>query len=736
MKSYRILTLILAAILITSCLFPAPAASAETLSETPKDAPNAFSEKPDDWSEDASGQDQDSVSGNDCDVTTDENSTQETEPISDPDADASSDEITMQEDISLPEEESSVLLEEDSMTEADSVREEEPVALSNIQIPDEKPPFSAAIEYNSDGYVVKGHFTDFLPDTVFVQPQSSLDGVSWQDCGVNWNLSSLKKEDSTSLHALQNQICLYNRFEPLKSYLAGKLDRFYLRLSITLETGSTYETQAAHIERGISLPVPEEITFAANFTSAILSREADSSGSLTYCGKYQLTISESSSSEDITALLPDTLPVQIDLTKGRQLWASCTIDCPVTWKTLSLSGLTAGGQITIRDAAEEILVPAGTQLSTPMGTFKLPEHLGIEQNPLMSDEVILVLNVIPEGAAPTGVLSARDSALEMAFDLKPSGATAIRAYILSEGDSQWTHLPELPLLHAVDAQPSTANSGYTTILRGDQEPYHSYLHAISAQEEAASFLVGLQIEGGVYNGCQLILPWPSTYDFPPDLRVNGSGGNQGNAGIGNRDDSTEEGQRPNLPQNTADETTKQQSDSLEAETNDSENPTDPDNHVPPNVTEIMADTMKDTKTLSSKLPQNITESMQADASGLPADAIGTEQASQPRRQAGGSAAQQTGTAQTPEGNQAITANPDTASNAISGQEGQQSPNAAPGQSPAGASAAAQAITDNPEKSGRIPLLPLSAAVIAGGFAVIAAAKIITGSITGRPIKKP
>lgn len=430
-------------------------------------------------------------------------------------------------------------------------------AQAEIQIPEEKPGFSASIEHCSDGYVVKGCFREFFSDTTLVQPQSSLDGEIWQDCQwMEWNLSCLGSEDTDSLQALQNQICLYDRFEPLKSYLAGKLDHFYMRLYITRENGISYETQAAVIERGDPHPIPEGITYSASFTPAMLTRETSPSGAYVYCGKYQLTVCSDASAENISTLLPDTLPIQVDLQNGRKHFADCTIDCPVTWKSLSLPALTAGESVTLRDAAEEIVIPAGTLLSTPIGSFTLPEPLGIESGLWMTDEIVLILNVISKGEPPTGVLAINNNELKMAFNLKPTGAVAIRAYTLAIGSQEWTELSGLSLLDAVNSQPSTANSGYVDILRSDQEPYRSYLAAEFANEEPCPFLVGLIIEGGVYDGCQLILACPDTYELPPDLLVGGSGGNEGNAGSSSRDDSTEEGQRPNLPKPQPEKTKK------------------------------------------------------------------------------------------------------------------------------------------------------------------------------------
>lgn len=405
---------------------------------------------------------------------------------------------------------------------------------SGVPAPDEAPLFHAAVEYYSHGYyIVKGTVAEFLPDTASVHPMYSLDGENWQLCGQDWNLD------------LQTQICLYNNEEPLKSYLNGELDSFYLKLHITRENGETYETQPAVIERGVPQPVPKEISLIANFTSAMRVRETKPAS---VYGRYQITINADAAPEDVSAFLPDTLPVTIGLYQGIDFITEGTIDCPITWKPLSFSQLTAGESITIPDAAEEIIIPADTLLSTPMGIFQLNEPLGLNHD-MATDEIRLVLNVVSENESPAGALTAENDGLALAFHLKPTGAASIRVYTLSAGDTEWKELPALSLLNMVNAQPSTANSSYALVIHKDWEPYRSYLSAESSGETPAPFLIGLKIEGGVYDGQQLILPWPDTYDLPLNLPLlGGSGGNEGNAGADNKNDSTEEGQRPELPQ--------------------------------------------------------------------------------------------------------------------------------------------------------------------------------------------
>ncbi|MBD5553922.1 MAG: hypothetical protein HDQ95_00865 [Roseburia sp.] len=412
---------------------------------------------------------------------------------------------------------------------------------SKDPFPDEAPAFSARIEYSPQGYVASGTFTEFPPNTSLVRPLYSLDGEVWQVCETTWNLQWLGKDTADDLEQLQNQICLFSSHEPLASYLAGQLDRFYLKLQITLENGITYETQAAIIDRSDPQPIPEEFNPVADFVSAMRIRQWRPFNSY---GQFQITVSADATSEDISTLLPDTLPIEVQLYAGIDFITNATVDCPVTWKSFSLPRLTAGESVTIEDAAEEIIVPAGTLLNTPTGTYQLNEPLDIDY-----DEIRLVLNVIEENAAPTGVLACDINGLQISFHLKPTGATAIRAYTLSADGADWMELPDLLLPEEVNAPSSTANSTYALILGNTSEPYRSYLAAWNAGDEPVPFLLGLKIEGGVYDGQQLILAWPDTYDLPTKLpALNGSGGNEGNAGANNSGDSTAEGQRPNLPQ--------------------------------------------------------------------------------------------------------------------------------------------------------------------------------------------
>jgi len=340
--------------------------------------------------------------------------------------------------------------EEQRTDKAEELSEAEPETF------DETPMFEACLEYSPQGWFVKGVFRDFASDTCLVQPMYSLDGETYRDCGQEWDLRFLGSENEDELEKLQNQRCLYDSEDPLKSYLAKELNRFYIKLRIVREGGITCETQAAVIDRGELQPMPKEFSLAARFASGMSVREGRPPN-IQYYGRYQITVNEDAAGEEISAFLPDTLPVEIQLQKGPDYIGNDIVDCPVTWKPLHLTQLTAGESVTVLDAAEELEIPASTILNTQTGIYQLNEPMGINQ--WITDEVRLVLNVVAKDGQPAGVLAAENHGLEMAFNLKPTGAVSIRAYTFMKDGAEWMELPGLSLTDAVNAQPSTSSSG-------------------------------------------------------------------------------------------------------------------------------------------------------------------------------------------------------------------------------------------------------------------------------------
>lgn len=405
----------------------------------------------------------------------------------------------------------------------------------------EVPPFSAYIGFSGQGYAVFGN-TTFPDGTCRVQNLYSLDGENYEVYDWEWQIPVV-----SGCAIKTPQVCLKANNEPLKSYLAGTLDRFYLKLHITKDDGTTYESEAAVIERNRApQPVPDDLALGARFDSSM--RVFDRNKHRFY-NKYQLTVKEHATVDEIASYLPETLPVQVQVGDG-----ICVVDCPVTWKPLTVTELTPGKSVIIADAAEPVSVPAGTLLDTPIGVFQLDEPLLLGDGQVGANEVQLTLNVISADEKPSGSLAVDRGALKIALTWKPTGATAIWAYTLTEGENEWVEIQGQPLEKTLNAQLSTPNGG-ATILDADAALIRSYLEAVAAGNTPTPFLVGIKIEGGVYDGKQLVLPWPKAYgnDLPylPEI-TGGSGGNEGNAGSGNKDDSTDEGQRPNLPQQPED----------------------------------------------------------------------------------------------------------------------------------------------------------------------------------------
>lgn len=163
--------------------------------------------------------------------------------------------LTEMETTELPTEaetaEPSTEMETIEQNDSNELQTEKTEELSEVElrIVDEVPMFEACLEYTPQGWIVKGIYKDFSPDTILVQPMCSTDGENYRECGQEWNLQWLGSENEAERKALQNQRCLYDSEEPLKSYLAKERNCFYIKLRIVREGGIIYETQAAIIER-------------------------------------------------------------------------------------------------------------------------------------------------------------------------------------------------------------------------------------------------------------------------------------------------------------------------------------------------------------------------------------------------------------------------------------------------------------------------------------------------------
>lgn len=425
--------------------------------------------------------------------------------------------------------------------------------------PETPPDFMAVIEATEQGYRLMGKFADaFLPSTICIRPMYSLDGENYQviceQQPYDWQIDKLGAEDGAEMAKLNNQTCANSSVEPLKSYLAGEINSFYTKLRITLEDGVCYDTKPYQIVRGLAQPIPDDVTISALFPNSM--RVRNRRPPYTY-GKYQITVREDMSIESIYAMLPDTVPVEIQLgldgTSGVPVIAN--VEAAVFWKALTDINLQAGDMLTINDAANDLVIPAGTQLNTPRGIYVLSHDL-LFDGIYSRDEICLVINVIAKDAKAE--VSLRGSQVEdysvnwlpitAAFTYKPSGATAIKAYTYIEGDKNWTVLGDFLTQRAIDTNQSMPYYGDVEVLQPYNPTYQRYLRG-----EVPGLLIALTIEGGVYGGETLILPWPGEYN-PPSIipKIDGSGGNENNAGSEDNkdnDSSNNGGQRDDLPGN-------------------------------------------------------------------------------------------------------------------------------------------------------------------------------------------
>lgn len=443
-----------------------------------------------------------------------------------------------------------------SCYDSDDIRTE-PIILSNqitYPIPETPPPFTAEIVYLAGGYQVNGHFEDFPPDVVRLRPMYSLDGLEYKAVNEldpnDWWLDLLGTEDEEERYRLENQPCINYYEEPLADYVAGKLDRFYLLLEITTESG-VYRTDAAVIERGVTKPIPEGVCVKAAFPFTM--RPLDEWGNpldVPY-GQYQITAREGSAAERVPPLLPDTLSLEVQLwtDNSTEMLTSGIVQVPVTWKTLPSTQLMAGQQIILSDAVDALVIPSGTEVATPLGNFLLSELVTFDGDD--KGQVHLVIDAVGRDEAPDVSLQENSyenslddiGALSLAFRLKPSGATAIKAYSFVEGDEDWKELCDLLARRDLNHNQAMGIYGFVTLLQPNDAPFHDYLN------NGSPFLVGLKIEGGTFDGETVVLPWPGDYTPPAGIpEPGGSEGNEGNAGSGDGSgDSAEGGQRPDLP---------------------------------------------------------------------------------------------------------------------------------------------------------------------------------------------
>lgn len=478
-------------------------------------------------------------------------------------------------------------------------------------LPETPPAFTAKIQLDSQGYhEIVGKFTELPPNVARVRPMYSLNGQDYQPINEeyfnDWYLNSMGTENVQEQFFLENQVCALSYHEPLKSYRAMKLDHFYIRLQITTEIGETYHTQATFIARGEPQPLPENTTAYATFPFTMRVPEEYEQPTYPY-GQYQITAKENATAEEIGKLLPDMLPIEVQILQkdSDELLTWGRVNCKVMWKALPPLSLTAGEAMTIPDAIHSIAIPAGAEVATPLGTYILPTPLSFSK-PGINDKVQLVIDAVPKDGKPEVSLRENDffntrgdyGALSLAFHQKPSGATSIKAYSFVNEDENWEEICDLLNYRDLNHNQSASLYGFVNLLHPNESPLSDYLRG-----EIPGFFIGLKIEGGTFDGEQVILPWPGDYNPPKEIfEPDSSEGNRGDVGSGGdeQDNAGNSGHRPNLPDQIPDENNNTDSDAMVIQ--------------PPENTDSNATVTQPTKPLEKDVPLT---SMPVKSSDLP-----------------------------------------------------------------------------------------------------------------------
>lgn len=455
------------------------------------------------------------------------------------------------------------------------------------EVPQKPPPFLVDVKFGWWTYSLYGRFSDFPPNVDYVLVTYSWNDIEYQSINphgqMKWYLQNLGHPDPVEREKLEHLEIGTYMDEPMKSFLAFERDTFYVKLEIHTLDGQIYDSQPAKYTREERQPLPAHLTPRIAFGFNVLisklkyenSSKPDQDGNypipdLYTHGQYQMTVREDATPTEIEAALPDTLPVRVFLwdKKTNERYSYADLQCGVDWKRIPSLSLTAGKPVAVTNAAKPLVIPAGTNIETLLGTYILKKPLTFK-GVYDSDKIRLVLNPIAVDAQPKVVLRACDRALlaesgegyyqkegdedvligpstplSVIFPQKPTGATTVNTYAVV-GDERIA-LGDLLESKPVNYNQSCAGYGDIAVLQPEDYPYSAYLAG-----EIDKFSIEVSIEGGIFDGMTQSASWPGKYTLPPVLPTEGgNAGNENNAGyeeIEEDDSGDNDGQRPDLP---------------------------------------------------------------------------------------------------------------------------------------------------------------------------------------------
>lgn len=405
------------------------------------------------------------------------------------------------------------------------------------------PAFSAELSFAWDGWGLYGTLEAITPEMTAVIPCYSLDGDTY--VSEAYNAWQLDPDDPDLLR----QQCFWPMEPPLREYLSGEIDQFYLKLQITYADGSTADTRSVHFQREGPAPLPEGYQVEAWYAPSVRELQPPPQPPQ---GRYHFTISSDATSEMLTDLLPETVPVELQIYQpGAPTRYTAVVDYSVRWPQPQLA---PDGQDTHISATQVVPPQQCTVTLGPVVYQLAPPEILPENGPVL----LATFHPVVPGTASQLLLStdndANGSGIRATLPHRPTGAVAIVPEWSLDGQTGWTALADvLPSAPPEHGPPRFQHHSFPVLTSADA-PLADYL-----ARTIPGFYLRVRVVGGALDGVSAVTAWPADYDYDPprdDSEDDGGGGNRGDAGSTGSGNVDSGGQRPGLPQDpTIPETT-------------------------------------------------------------------------------------------------------------------------------------------------------------------------------------